>query len=158
MSRPSIYARRIIGETTQRIGESSRSARVPFAAFHSYPIPTSSIPLPPSRAPPRQRTVPPSSYRSYATSLASSSSPSSLPILNTPPKVNVIPPSIERIKEDGFFEDDIQLIPENQAIIHISPEAVTVSCRETEDCQSIRKADPIAISPNYIKRTPGCAR
>jgi hypothetical protein len=39
----------------------------------------------------------------------------------------VTPPSLQAIKEEGFFEDDVQLLPEQEARLVITPEAVQVS-------------------------------
>jgi hypothetical protein len=39
----------------------------------------------------------------------------------------VTPPSIEAIKEEGYFEDDVVLVPEGEARLVITPQAVQVS-------------------------------
>jgi len=37
-----------------------------------------------------------------------------------------MPPSLEAIKEEGFFEDDVALIPQQEARLVITPQAVQV--------------------------------
>ena len=41
--------------------------------------------------------------------------------------LKVTPPSLDAIKEEGYLEDDVQLIPEEEAWINITPEAIAVS-------------------------------
>ena len=48
--------------------------------------------------------------------------------LSSRPKISVTPPSLQTIKEEGYLDDDVQLIPPDQAMMIITPEAVTV-CR-----------------------------
>jgi hypothetical protein len=77
----------------------------------------------PSRLP-----LQPRSYRRYATTLSSQSSSSpDLPPIPANPSIKVTPPSIEAIKEEGFFEDDVVLVPEEEARLVITPQAVQVS-------------------------------
>lgn len=45
----------------------------------------------------------------------------------TAPKIRVIPPSLEAIEEEGFMDEAVQLLPEDQARMVITPEAITVS-------------------------------
>jgi len=78
----------------------------------------------PSRLP-----LPTRSYRRYATTVSTQSSSSSpdLPPIPANPSIKVTPPSIEAIKEEGFFEDDVVLVPEEEARLVITPQAVQVS-------------------------------
>jgi hypothetical protein len=76
----------------------------------------------PSRLP-----LQPRSYRRYATTLSTQSSSSpDLPPIPANPSIKVTPPSIEAIKEEGFFEDDVVLLPEEEARLVITPQAVQV--------------------------------
>lgn len=129
--RPSLAASRTLREATHRLGESSRSFYAPFAALHSPSILPSRPPQPVLRTRTPHRRQPASSSVRYATTLASSSSATPAPLLSSKPKVRVTPPSLERIKADGFFDDDVQLIAEDQAVMHMSPEAVTVSLQRS---------------------------
>lgn len=43
------------------------------------------------------------------------------------PKIRVIPPSLDAIKEEGYMDEDVQLLPEDQARMVITPEAIAVS-------------------------------
>ncbi|KAI9633217.1 uncharacterized protein MKK02DRAFT_39197 [Dioszegia hungarica] len=135
--RPSLAASRTLREATHRLGESSRSFYAPFAALHSPSILPSRPPQPVLRTRTPHRRQPASSSVRYATTLASSSSATPAPLLSSKPKVRVTPPSLERIKADGFFDDDVQLIAEDQAVMHMSPEAVTqlatITSREPPD-------------------------
>jgi len=81
----------------------------------------------PSRIPYPQ--IQPRSYR-FATTLSPSTSTSSpdLPPISSEPSIQVTPPSLEAIKEEGFFEDDVTLIPKEEARLVITPQAVQVSC------------------------------
>jgi hypothetical protein len=67
----------------------------------------------------------------------------------------VTPPSLERIKADGFFDDDVELVPEDQAVMHISPEAVTVISCQSWTVLYNHQADSSAISYDYISRAAG---
>lgn len=41
--------------------------------------------------------------------------------------IRVTPPSLEAIKEEGYLDDDVQLIPEHEATMIVTPEAIKVS-------------------------------
>ena len=82
----------------------------------------------PSRLPATPRSYPfPPNHR-YATTLSTTSSASTpdLPPIPTNPGIKVTPPSIDAIKEEGFFEDDVVLVPEEEARLVITPQAVQV--------------------------------
>jgi hypothetical protein len=81
----------------------------------------------PSRLPANPRSYP-NGYRRYATTVsATTSSTPDLPPIPSNPGIKVTPPSIEAIKEEGFFEDDVVLVPEEEARLVITPQAVQVS-------------------------------
>ncbi|WVR03057.1 hypothetical protein IAU60_000046 [Kwoniella sp. DSM 27419] len=46
------------------------------------------------------------------------------PPLPSKPRIAVTPPSLEAIKEEGYLEDDVELIPADQAHLNITPDAV----------------------------------
>ncbi|KAK4685944.1 hypothetical protein P7C73_g4184, partial [Tremellales sp. Uapishka_1] len=70
-----------------------------------------------------------------ATTLATPST-STPPLPLSKPTFKVIAPSLEKIKEEGFFEEDVKLIPEAEATLVITPEAVqqlaTITSREPD--------------------------
>lgn len=79
----------------------------------------------PSRLPP--------SLRSRSATTLSSASPSSVspslapPIPPTRHSIKITTPSLESIKQEGFFDDDVALVPPEKAKLIITPEAVEVS-------------------------------
>jgi hypothetical protein len=106
-------------------------SRATFASSSRHLIRSSSATIQCIAGPSRIRTkIPqPRSYR-YATTLSPSSSASSpgIPPISPEPSIQVTPPSLEAIKEEGFFEDDVALIPQEEARLVITPQAVQVSC------------------------------
>lgn len=65
-----------------------------------------------------------------ATSFASSSSAAEnpgLPPIPTQPVIRVQPPSLDAIKEEGYMEDDVTLVPPEEAKLVITQSAVQVS-------------------------------
>ncbi|KAK6904729.1 hypothetical protein L486_02809 [Kwoniella mangroviensis CBS 10435] len=50
------------------------------------------------------------------------------------PSIKVIPPSLEEIKEEGYLDDDVQLLPAEEAYLNITPDAlqqlVNITSRE----------------------------
>jgi hypothetical protein len=38
--------------------------------------------------------------------------------------VKVAPPSLQKIKDEGFFDDDVKLVPADEAAIVLTPEAI----------------------------------
>jgi hypothetical protein len=107
----------------------------------------------PSRLP-----LQPRSYRRYATTLSSQSSSSpDLPPIPPNPNIKVTPPSIEAIKEEGFFEDDVVLVPEEEARLVITPQAVQVSLSPFPLIGKIGDLGWwVAISINNVERTSWC--
>ncbi|BEJ12577.1 hypothetical protein CspHIS471_0210370 [Cutaneotrichosporon sp. HIS471] len=96
---------------TRSLATAARSAR----AFAARPITRS---LPPTTLTPLATRV------RYASSAASmSSSAPHLPPIPSFPKITVTPPSLDAIREEGFM-DDAKLVPENEARINITPEAI----------------------------------
>ncbi|GFZ44576.1 hypothetical protein JCM24511_02300 [Saitozyma sp. JCM 24511] len=89
----------------------------------------------PSRLPP--------SLRSRSATTLSSASPSSVspslapPIPPTRHSIKITTPSLESIKQEGFFDDDVALVPPEKAKLIITPEAVEqltrISAREPPD-------------------------
>lgn len=80
--------------------------------------------------PSRIRTTAQPRFIRRATNVASpSSSPLNpgLPPIPPQPAISVRPPSLSAIKEEGFFEDDVQLVPPDEARLVITPAAVQVS-------------------------------
>ncbi|WVQ72275.1 hypothetical protein IAR50_001825 [Cryptococcus sp. DSM 104548] len=79
------------------------------------------------------RALSPSSYRSATTSSIGSSSSAAphLPPIPTRPNIKVTAPSLAAIKEEGFLDDDVKLLPPEEAFLNISPEAVQQLCRIT---------------------------
>jgi len=53
-----------------------------------------------------------------------SSSAPNLPPIPSTPSIKVQPPSLQKIKDEGFFDDDVKLVPESEASLVITPEAV----------------------------------
>ncbi len=108
------------------------SSRLPWAPIRrSFSYIHSSSPLPPLRLlrPPssvtslRERNV--HSIR-HASTVASTSTPPDIPPFPPRPKIQVTPPSLSAIKEEGYLDDDVVLIPEDQAALFITPEAIRV--------------------------------
>jgi hypothetical protein len=104
----------------------------------------------PSRLPLRPR-----SYRRYATTLSTQSSSSpDLPPIPANPSIKVTPPSIEAIKEEGFFEDDVVLVPEEEARLVITPQAVQVSHFLSHSSKTTRGTGlTVAIGTDNVERT-----
>ena len=115
---------------------SSRNGDRPNKSMSTYR--TSSADLIPPGA--RRATTTAPSYvfrRSASTASASATSRSSLPTSlsdlmnpkasNERPPIHVTPPSLDAIKEEGYLDDDVQLIPTEQATLLITPEAIAVS-------------------------------
>lgn len=101
-------------------------------------LPTSLPRLPPPRqfstllAPCFKRRVSRSDAKSYrlATTSAFNSSRSSLPDLPpvpSKPNIKVSAPSLAAIREEGFYDDDVKLLPPEEAFLNITPEAIQVS-------------------------------
>jgi hypothetical protein len=104
----------------------------------------------PSRLP-----LQPRSYRRYATTLSTQSSSSpDLPPIPANPSIKVTPPSIEAIKEEGFFEDDVVLVPEEEARLVITPQAVQVSHFLSHSSKTTRGTGlTVAIGTDNVERT-----
>lgn len=69
------------------------------------------------------------SYR-LATTSAFNSSRSGLPDLPpvpSRPNIKVSAPSLAAIREEGFYDDDVKLLPPEEAFLNITPEAIQVS-------------------------------
>jgi hypothetical protein len=45
----------------------------------------------------------------------------------------VTPPSLKDIKEEGFFEDDVALLPDQEARLVITPQAVQVGLAQRRE-------------------------
>lgn len=90
---------------------------VSYRWIRSYITTHSSVP--PSTIP---RTSTP--FRRTAATLAQAVEPS-----HTTPQtpIDVIPPSLDAIKEEGYLDDDVALIPPEEAWLNITPAAVSVS-------------------------------
>lgn len=107
----------------------------------------------PSRIPyqsPQPRSSLSSRYASTITPSSSASAPN-LPPIPTDPKIRVTPPSLKDIKEEGFFEDDVALLPEQEARLVITPQAVQVGLvfvAEEGTC-----ADDVATCIDYFEGT-----
>ncbi|RSH83955.1 [4Fe-4S] proteins maturation [Saitozyma podzolica] len=96
----------------------------------------------PSRSPPLFRS--PQSLRSRSATTLSSASPSSSvspslapPVPPSRHSIKITTPSLESIKQEGFFDDDVALVPTEKAKLIITPEAVEqlarISAREPPD-------------------------
>ncbi|WVW81295.1 hypothetical protein I302_103286 [Kwoniella bestiolae CBS 10118] len=79
----------------------------------------------------------PSYYpRRYASAAAvATPSPSAdVPPIPSKPSIKVIPPSLEEIKEEGYLDDDVQLLPLEEAYLNLTPDAlqqlVNITSRE----------------------------
>ncbi|WOO82398.1 Iron-sulfur assembly protein 2 [Vanrija pseudolonga] len=69
--------------------------------------------------------IPPAHARRYASTAASMSSAApNLPPIPANPTVRVLPPSLQKVKDEGFFDDDVKLIPATDAKIVLTPEAI----------------------------------
>ncbi|TYJ57449.1 hypothetical protein B9479_001766 [Cryptococcus floricola] len=79
------------------------------------------------------RALPPTSHRSATTSSIGSSSSAGphLPPIPTRPNIKVTAPSLAAIKEEGYLDDDVKLLPPEEAFLNISPEAVQQLVRIT---------------------------
>lgn len=65
----------------------------------------------------------------HATNIASSSSTApnpGLPPISSQPSIRVEPPSLDAIKEEGFMDDDVELVPPDEARLVITQSAVQV--------------------------------
>lgn len=58
-----------------------------------------------------------------------SSAAPNLPPIPANPTVRVLPPSLQKVKDEGFFDDDVKLIPATDAKIVLTPEAIRVGRR-----------------------------
>ena len=111
---------------SQPLASSSRIPWTPISRTHSHPRPSAHL------RPPRPSTLPISSYRRQAsTSAAPHASPNLPPILSRP-TIRVTPPSLRAIKEEGYQNDDVVLIPSEEASLIITPEAVRVSLTSSD--------------------------
>jgi hypothetical protein len=54
------------------------------------------------------------------------SAPPPTPLPSSSPKIRVTPPSLQAIKDEGFSDDNVELVPEQEARLIITPEAVQV--------------------------------
>lgn len=54
----------------------------------------------------------------------SSGSTPNLPPIPSSPKILVTPPDLQKIKDEGFFDDDVALVAPNDAKLVITPEAI----------------------------------
>lgn len=79
--------------------------------------PLLATPLPSSISTPRLA-------RPASSAASMSSSAPNLPPIPSTPSIRVTPPSLAAIKEEGFMDDDVALVPENEARINITPEAI----------------------------------
>ncbi|WWC90171.1 uncharacterized protein L201_005104 [Kwoniella dendrophila CBS 6074] len=70
-----------------------------------------------------------------AAAVATPSPSADLPLINQKKtSIKVIPPSLEEIKEEGYLDDDVQLLPKEEAYMNITPDAlqqlINVTSRE----------------------------
>ncbi|KAK8844735.1 hypothetical protein IAR55_006585 [Kwoniella newhampshirensis] len=81
--------------------------------------PTHSSPHQSSRRSATTSSIAPSSSPSHGESL-----PPPLPPISQRPNIKVTPPSLEAIKAEGYLDDDVKLLPTEEAYLDITPEAV----------------------------------
>ncbi|WWC57614.1 uncharacterized protein I303_100146 [Kwoniella dejecticola CBS 10117] len=90
-------------------------------------------------APRSRRQLPRSSFsvaKRYASAAAVATPAPSADIHPVPRRtsVRVIPPSLEEIKEEGYLDEDVQLLPSEEAFLNITPDAlqqlVNITSRE----------------------------
>lgn len=111
-------------------------------------LPTSLPRLPPPRhfstllAPYFQHRVPRSDPKPCRLASTSAYNPSrsglpDLPPIPSRPNIQVSAPSLAAIKEEGFYDDDVKLLPPEEAILNITQEAVQVSSTQTSSSESL---------------------
>jgi len=59
---------------------------------------------------------------------------------STKPSIKVTPPSLDAIKEEGYLDDDVQLIDPEEAWINITPDAVKVSSKTSSKAQHVPRS------------------
>lgn len=84
------------------------------------------IPRTAARQLPSWHLSPSTSFSRAASSAAAMSSGSTpnLPPIPSSPKILVTPPDLQKIKDEGFFDDDVALVAPNDAKLVITPEAI----------------------------------
>lgn len=101
----------------------------PRSQYHSTPL-RSQIPCPRIKVPSHQlkrrsyTTAP--TYTTATNSLLSSTTNGPPPIHNQGTGVRVVPPNLELIKQEGYFDEDVSLVPEGEARLIITPQALNV--------------------------------
>ncbi|KAE8541244.1 hypothetical protein D1P53_002601 [Cryptococcus gattii VGV] len=116
-------------------------------------------------APCFKRRVPRSDAKSYrlATTSAFNSSRSGLPDLPpvpSRPNIKVSAPSLAAIREEGFYDDDVKLLPPEEAFLNITPEAIQqltrITSREPIEVlsQDERGVDDYVLQPEGVACIP----
>ncbi|WWC67289.1 uncharacterized protein I206_101197 [Kwoniella pini CBS 10737] len=130
---------------TKLVSTPSRFLPISRATFASSS--RSSIPLPAvrtistafSRTPARSQNSltgkhAPSRQYASAAAVATPSPSADIPHIPRRPSIKVIPPSLEEIKEEGYLDDDVKLLPSDEAYLNITPDAlqqlVNITSRE----------------------------
>ncbi|WRT63233.1 uncharacterized protein IL334_000136 [Kwoniella shivajii] len=124
-----------------RILPISRATFASSSRLPSYPIVrTTTSCLPSFQSPPRSRhSSSPFVFKRYASAatVATPSPSADLPPVSPRPNVKVIQPSLEAIKEEGYLDDDVKLLPVEEAYLDITPDAlqqlVNITSREPPD-------------------------
>jgi hypothetical protein len=147
---PRLVSRATFASSSRSIHSSSSKC---FSAIHTYafaspairnrPFPSKSLAVPEhvSRSGrrlinakyPLQNAVASQAAKRWNSSLAQQPSspndispPPSSPLPSSSPKIRVTPPSLQAIKDEGFSDDNVELVPEQEAGLIFTPEAVQV--------------------------------
>ncbi|WVO20650.1 uncharacterized protein IAS62_001949 [Cryptococcus decagattii] len=97
------------------------------------------------------------SYR-LATTSAFNSSRSGLPDLPpvpSRPNIKVSAPSLAAIREEGFYDDDVKLLPPEEAFLNITPEAIQQLTRITS-CEPIEVLSQGKLALRVGVESGGC--
>ena len=73
------------------------------------------------------RSLSSTSSRSYATAILPNSTPTATPTPLPRNRLKTTPPSLKAIRDEGFLDDDVSLVPEKEAYINVTQATIDVS-------------------------------
>ena len=78
--------------------------------------------------------------RSYATVMPTHHSSTPPPPPSVRPRIDITPPSLQAIRQEGFLDDDIELVPPDQAWLNITQASIDqlakIAAKETPQALS----------------------